>query len=136
MIEDLKHENDEADIAEAQRIAEEAEGGSRHVERGVGKWIVPGLAAVWSIFQLLLPSAILLDSTIVRSIHLTFAIVLVFLTHPMIKKPGKGKIGAISGREGPHHAARLGFGHCCRSRRFLYRLRAHHDAGVSGLRRN
>ncbi|MDF1569765.1 MAG: TRAP transporter permease [Spirochaetaceae bacterium] len=97
MIEDLKHENDDADIAEAQRIAEEAEGGSRHVERGVGKWLVPGLAAAWSIFQLLLPGAILLDSTIVRSIHLTFAIVLVFLTHPMIKKPRGGRLGAYLG---------------------------------------
>ena len=100
MIDELKHEHDDADLAEAQRIADEAEGGSRHIERGVGKWLIPGLAAIWSIFQLLLPSAILLDSTIVRSIHLTFAIVLVFLTHPMLKKPRSGKLGAyLSARD-------------------------------------
>ncbi len=96
MIEELEHPDDE-NLAEAHRIAEEAEGGSRHLERGVGKWLVPGLAALWSVFQLLLPSVLLLDSTIVRSIHLTFAIVLVFLTHPMIKKPGRGKLGAYLG---------------------------------------
>ena len=96
MIEELEHPDDE-NLAEAQRIAEEAEGGTRHLERGIGKWLVPGLAALWSIFQLLLPSVILLDSTIVRSIHLTFAIILVFLTHPMLKKPRAGKLGAYLG---------------------------------------
>ncbi|MCG8452771.1 MAG: TRAP transporter permease [Spirochaetales bacterium] len=97
MIEELKHEHDEADLAEAYRIAEEAEGGSRQIERGIGRWLVPSIAALWSIFQLLLPSAILLDSTIVRSIHLTFAIVLVYLTHPMLKKPRLGAIGRYLG---------------------------------------
>jgi TRAP transporter 4TM/12TM fusion protein len=96
MIEELEHPDDE-NLAEAQRIAEEAEGGSRHIERGVGKWIIPVLAGLWSVFQLLLPSVILLDSTIIRSIHLTFAIVLVFLTHPMLKKSRKGKLGAYLG---------------------------------------
>ncbi len=96
MIEELEHPDDE-NMAEAQRIAEEAEGGSRHIERGVGKWIIPVLAGLWSVFQLLLPSVILLDSTIIRSIHLTFAIVLVFLTHPMLKKTRKGKLGAYLG---------------------------------------
>lgn len=87
-------EDESGNIAEAHRIAEEAEGGLRHIKGGIGKWIVPGIAGLWSIFQLLLPSFILLDSTIVRSIHLTFAIVLVYLTNPMFKKPRFGKIGA------------------------------------------
>jgi hypothetical protein len=39
------------DIQEAQRIAEEAEGGTRHVS-GWSAWIVPVLALSWSIFQL------------------------------------------------------------------------------------
>ncbi|RKX83050.1 MAG: TRAP transporter permease, partial [Spirochaetes bacterium] len=96
MIEELEHPDEES-LSEAQRIAEDAEGGSRHLDKGVGKWLIPGIAAVWSIFQLMLPSVILLDSTIVRSIHLTFAIVLVFLTHPMLKKPRKGKLGQYLG---------------------------------------
>jgi TRAP transporter 4TM/12TM fusion protein len=78
----------------AQQLAAEAEGGSRQPAKGVGRWLIPALALMWSVFQLLLPSVILLDSTIVRSIHLTFAISLVFLTHPMFKKPRKGKLGS------------------------------------------
>ena len=49
---------------------------------------------LWSVFQLLLPSIILLDSTIVRSVHLFFAVILVFLTNPMLKKPRRGPVGA------------------------------------------
>jgi TRAP transporter 4TM/12TM fusion protein len=96
MIEELEHP-DEDNLAEAQRIAEEAEGGTRHVQGGFGKWIIPILAGLWSVFQLLLPSVILLDSTIIRSIHLTFAIILVFLTHPMLKKPRKSRLGTYLG---------------------------------------
>lgn len=77
---------------EARRIAEEAEGGVRRIKLGAGRWSVSTIAALWSIFQLLLPSVILVNSTIVRSIHLSFAIVLVFLTHPMLKEPKKGKL--------------------------------------------
>ena len=79
---------------EAGRIAGESEGGARHIERGAGLWLIPALAVLWSIFQLLLPSFILLESTIVRSIHLSFAIVLVFLCNPMLKKERRGRLGA------------------------------------------
>lgn len=85
------------DLYETNRIVEEAEGGVRHVHSGLGRWIIPIIAASWSIFQLLLPSAILLDSTIVRSIHLTFAIVLVYLCNPMLKKTYKGRVAAYLG---------------------------------------
>jgi len=87
----------EKKLTEARRIVEEAEGSARKIEIGPGRWLVPTIAVLWSVFQLLLPSAILLNSTIVRSIHLTFAIVLVFLTHPMLKKPRKGKLWAYLG---------------------------------------
>jgi len=84
----------EKNLIEAERIAE---GATRRIEVGAGRWLVPAIAALWSIFQLLLPSMILLNSTIIRSIHLSFAIVLVFLTHPMLKKPRKGRLGAYLG---------------------------------------
>ena len=87
----------EKNLTEAERIVEDAEGGVRRVEIGAGRWLTPTIAALWSIFQLLLPRVILLNSTVVRSIHLSFAIVLVFLTHPMLKKPRKGKLGAYLG---------------------------------------
>ncbi len=93
MIDELNHTNDDENLAEAQRIADEAEGGSRHLDKGVGRWLIPGLALLWSVFQLLLPNLLTtLNSTITRAIHLTFAIVLVYLTHPMLKKPGKNSL--------------------------------------------
>lgn len=88
---------DSADLAKAQRIADEAEGGARHLNQGAGKWIVPAIAGLWSVFQLLLPSVLIIESTIVRSIHLTFAIILVFLSNPMLKKSRKGKLAAYLG---------------------------------------
>ncbi len=80
----------ERDIREAQKIAEEAEGGTRHVT-GWSGWIVPVLALTWSLFQLSIASWLLMDSTYVRAIHLAFAISLVFLTHPVFKKPKKSR---------------------------------------------
>jgi len=79
---------DESDIKKTQQITE---GGSRIVS-GPSKWLVPILAVAWSVFQLLTASVLLLDATIIRSIHLAFAICLVFLTHPMFKKKKKNHI--------------------------------------------
>lgn len=88
---DREGEDIEADIITAQKIAEDAEGGTRHVTEGWTKWIVPIIAVSWSVFQMLLASVLLLDSTIIRAIHLAFAISLVFLCNPMFNKPKKSK---------------------------------------------
>ena len=48
--------------------------------------IIPLVAAAWSIYQLMLPSVILLETVYVRSIHLAFALALVFLCFPAMKK--------------------------------------------------
>ena len=47
----------------------------------------------WALFQLALPSFIILDSITVRAVHLAFAITLVFLTIPIVKH--KRKTGCI-----------------------------------------
>jgi TRAP transporter 4TM/12TM fusion protein len=91
MREPLDHEQTDADLETAQRIADEAEGGSRNIKVGWTRWVIPVIAGLWSIFQLLISSVILLDSTMVRSIHLAFAICLVFLSHPLFKKPKKNR---------------------------------------------
>ncbi|MDC7219973.1 MAG: TRAP transporter permease [Spirochaetales bacterium] len=91
MRDPLDHQLNDADLEEAQRIVDEAEGGTRVIQSGWTRWIIPVIAASWSIFQLLISSFILLDSTMVRSIHLAFAICLVFLSHPLFKKPKKSK---------------------------------------------
>ena len=72
------------DRDEAQEILEATEFGSRKMI-GFTKYLVPFLAASWSLFQLLLPKFILLNSEIVRSIHLGFAICLVYLSFPALK---------------------------------------------------
>jgi len=69
----------------AERIAAEAEFGSRKLS-GVTRYIIPCIAAAWSLFQLSLPEVIILDSIYVRSIHLGFAILLVYLSYPAFKK--------------------------------------------------
>ena len=94
MLYETDNTEQEENLTEAQRIAEEAEGGSRRLRGGFEAGLVTGIAVMWSVFQLLLPSIILLDSTVVRSVHLCFAIILVFLTNPMLKKSRRGPVGA------------------------------------------
>lgn len=91
MIDETDMTSDEQDLKKAQMIAEEAEGGSRVVS-GPPKWIVPILAVSWSVFQLLTASVLLLDATLIRSVHLAFAICLVYLTHPMFNKQKKNPL--------------------------------------------
>jgi TRAP transporter 4TM/12TM fusion protein len=82
------HQNnkvDEKGAEIAQKIAEEAEFGSRRLS-GAPKYIIPCIAAAWSLFQLSLPEILILDSVYVRCIHLAFAIMLVYLSYPAFKK--------------------------------------------------
>ena len=73
-------------LEEAKRIAEEEEGIGRR-PTDWSRWVIPTIAACWSLFQLATASFLLLDSTITRAIHLTFALVIIFLNCPMFKKP-------------------------------------------------
>jgi TRAP transporter 4TM/12TM fusion protein len=81
---DKKHEIDEG-IKLAQKIAEESEFGSRRLT-GIDRYVIPCIAAAWSLFQLSLPEFLMIDSVYVRSIHLAFAILLVYLSYPAFKK--------------------------------------------------
>ncbi len=68
----------------AQQLIEEFEHGSRHY--GVASWLIPIVAASWSLFQLSLPYFVNIDSIYIRSVHLVFAICLVYLSYPTLKK--------------------------------------------------
>jgi len=60
--------------------------------RTLGKfeyWLVSAIAVSWALFQLSLAGFFILNSTYERAIHLAFAISLLFLTTPCIKKPLK-----------------------------------------------
>ncbi|OEU73266.1 MAG: C4-dicarboxylate ABC transporter [Desulfuromonadales bacterium C00003068] len=72
-------------IAAAKRIQEEEELGIRYLQ-GWQKFLVPSIALIWSLFQLSLSSWLLIDSTYIRAIHLTFALLIVFLSYPMFKR--------------------------------------------------
>jgi TRAP-type uncharacterized transport system fused permease subunit len=69
----------------ARRMKEEEELGLRRVT-GPSRFVVPTIALCWSVFQLSLSSWLLLDSTIIRAIHLAFALLIVFLSYPTLRR--------------------------------------------------
>ena len=70
-------------------MAEEEEGIGRRPSGWI-KYLIPTIAVVWSFFQLSIASWLILDSTFIRAIHLAFALLLVFLNYPLLKKARKG----------------------------------------------
>ncbi len=49
-------------------------------------YLVSGIAVLWALFQLSLPCFLIIDSTKERAIHLAFALALLFLVSPCLKK--------------------------------------------------
>ena len=82
-------ENDEDGLETARRMAEEEEGMGRR-PAGLQKFVIPTIAVAWSLFQLSIASWWVLDSTYVRAIHLGFALLIVYLNYPLLKKPRLG----------------------------------------------
>ncbi|MGD8835270.1 MAG: TRAP transporter permease [Desulfobacteraceae bacterium] len=70
----------------AKRMAEEEEGMGRR-PKGASRYVIPTVAVIWSLFQLSIASWWVLDSTFTRAIHLAFALLIVFLNYPLLKKP-------------------------------------------------
>jgi TRAP transporter 4TM/12TM fusion protein len=79
----VKEQDDGVEIA--RRMAEEEEGVGRR-PRGWSKWVIPVIAVCWSLFQLSIASWLIIDSTFIRSIHLGFALLLVYLNYPLFKR--------------------------------------------------
>ena len=77
-------------VAAARLVAEVERG--RRAEVGLGRWLIPALAAAWSLFQLSLPYALILNSDLVRIIHLVFAISLVYLSFPTLRRPHDSRL--------------------------------------------
>ena len=69
---------------EAQKIAAEAEGGSR-VLRSWESWLISAICLSWTLFQLYV-AYVPTNSTLVRSIHLGFALGLTYLLFPFSKR--------------------------------------------------
>ncbi|MYA95058.1 MAG: TRAP transporter permease [Nitrospinae bacterium] len=85
---------DEESKRAAEEIAAEAESGGRQ-PKNLTAWLVSVLAIAWSCFQLYI-AYIPLNSIIARSIHLTFAITMVYLAFPGTKTPGESWVQRIS----------------------------------------
>jgi TRAP transporter 4TM/12TM fusion protein len=73
----------------AKKMAEEEEGIGRR-PKGPSKWVIPTVCVAWSLFQLSIASWLILDTTFIRSIHLGFALLVVYLNYPMLKHPFLG----------------------------------------------
>jgi TRAP transporter 4TM/12TM fusion protein len=79
-------------IKEGLKTAEELlkeEAGDVRTLRPFENILVSIVAISWALFQLALPSVLVIDSTQERAIHLAFAMSLLFLLMPALKKPKK-----------------------------------------------
>ncbi|NNF98935.1 MAG: TRAP transporter permease [Desulfobacteraceae bacterium] len=87
----IKKEIDDHDdgLKLAKQMAEEEEGFGRR-PKGPSKWVIPVICVTWSVFQLSIASWLILDTTFIRSIHLGFALLVVYLNYPLLKKPFLG----------------------------------------------
>jgi TRAP transporter 4TM/12TM fusion protein len=75
--------------AQAEATADDLVGreqGSRPTTGPTGR-IILALAVAWSLFQIALPQWLLLNSEIIRAIHLAFALALVYLGFPAVRRP-------------------------------------------------
>lgn len=72
----------------AQKILKKERGEIRK-SAGFDYWLVSIIAVSWALFQLSLAGFLILNSTYERAIHLAFALSLLFLTMPCMKKPVK-----------------------------------------------
>jgi len=75
----MKKEND------IEKLFIELSGQKKYSKKSIYYWIVAIIAFFWSLFQLY-ATYFPLNFTIVKSVHLTFAIVLAFLIYPITKK--------------------------------------------------
>ena len=73
----------------AKKMAEEEEGVARK-PKGPTKWVIPTIGVIWCFFQLSIASWWILDTVFIRSIHLGFALLIVYLNYPVLKEPRLG----------------------------------------------
>lgn len=83
-------------LAFARKMAEEEEGMGRR-PKGPSRFLVPIIGVFWSLFQLSIASWLILDTVFIRSIHLGFALLIVYLNYPMFKHTRLG-IRALSAK--------------------------------------
>jgi len=80
---------EEQRLETVERIIEEGEGAHRKLQ-GIPKVLVFSIGVLWSLFQLSIAGWWILDTVIVRAVHLGFALMLVYLNLPLLKKTRLG----------------------------------------------
>ncbi|MBW2264571.1 MAG: TRAP transporter permease [Deltaproteobacteria bacterium] len=84
-MKDTQKDKSSNGLKTARHIAEEEEGTIRK-PKGATKYLIPTIAIIWTLFQLSIASWLILDTIFIRAIHLGFAIVIVYLNYPFLKK--------------------------------------------------
>jgi TRAP-type uncharacterized transport system fused permease subunit len=84
---DIKDNGEGLEVAK--KMAEEEEGVARRPQ-GPTKWVIPTIGVIWCFFQLSIASWWILDTVFIRSIHLGFALLMVYLNYPMFKETRLG----------------------------------------------
>jgi len=84
---DIKDKDEGLDVAK--KMAEEEEGVARR-PKGPTKWVIPIIGVIWCFFQLSIASWWILDTVFIRSIHLGFALLMVYLNYPVFKQTRLG----------------------------------------------
>lgn len=84
LVEKVRSEVGEG-LEEAKRLAEEEAGISRK-PLGPARFVIPAIGVVWCMFQLSIASWLIIDTVLIRAIHLGFAFLIVFLNYPLFKK--------------------------------------------------
>ena len=82
---DIEKQEKEEGLELARKLAEEEEGVGR-LPSGPSKYVIPTIAVIWSFFQLSIASWLILDTVYIRAINLGFALLIVFLNYPFLKK--------------------------------------------------
>ena len=85
----MTRNEEEQRLEVVERIIDEGEGAYRKLQ-GIPKALTFTIGVLWSLFQLSIASWWILDTVIVRAVHLAFALTLVYLNLPFLKKTRLG----------------------------------------------
>jgi TRAP transporter 4TM/12TM fusion protein len=80
---DRNDEESGLDVADSMAIEEE---GIFRRPSGGSRWVIPTIGVFWCFFQLSIASWWILDTVFIRSIHLGFALLIVYLNYPAFRR--------------------------------------------------
>ncbi len=69
---------------------------------GWQEFIMFGVALCWALFQLALGGVLILNSTLIRSVHLAFALAIVYTSYPLFRSPKGGLLKSFTQRDRFH----------------------------------